>query len=956
MGLLRSDGIGAEAARLRGLSGAVRRMVLRWDGAHAQDAARYSLRADLDELALAPGPDTPGFEGLSGEFSASENSGRLRLRELPFGLRFAKVFGRTVGFERISGELAWTRTGEGWDVQMPQFGWQLDGSRGEGAMALFVPSGGHGAPRLKLDARFSAADVTRMKPYMPMFWPENLREWLQRAIVAGRAPAARLRIDGVLSDFPFVDKPGTFALDIDAADATLAFAPEWPAIEKLSAHLEFRGNTLAIRGESGSVMGTRVEQVSALIPDLHDAQLGIDGEVQGDAARFYEVLRASPLAPKLASLLTRTRATGDSVVHLKLDLPLKHVHDVKVNGEIELRGLRLDVDGLGDPVNDVRGTMSFDNQTVSAQTLTGELFGSRVAAALAQEDDGVLRLRGGFEFVPDAEGAGASRLLPVFLRKSLEGRSQWQAVLALSGRQAGQVQLKSNLQGVAVKLPQPMQKEPDASWPTTVELSSDGGFPLRVGVEVQDRLGVDLAFTRDAGGSLFLQRGRLRAGAGPSPHAGEDGLFVTGTVADLDPLGWIAAVSQGSRVDPGEAARDAAPVPALSAELNVGSLWIGPQRIDGVRLSHQPAAGGWLTKLSGNGAQGEVAFRNGADGGLVSGRFERIQVAPRRAVSMDAAAAAAARKEDEARQAKEEPADPGRLPRLDLEVQDLRVGTAELGRLDFRTQRIADGQRIEHLRTAGRGGALEARGEWRRAAGRSSADLQYSLESNAVDELLKGFGYAPSLSAKRAKFRGTMNWPATAADAARGIKPVAGDGFVELDVEKGTLRTVDPGAGRVLGLINFWALPRRLSLDFRDVVSEGLAFDEIKGRFDVNHGSAMTNNLDIEAPSLKMEVRGRVGLLARDYDQRVKVYPDVSAGITLGALLLGGPAAGVLVLIAQQVLDGPLDQAGELSYRLTGSWDDPQVVREEGGLLPGGAPAAPPPASTAPSAAATVSR
>lgn len=950
--LLPDDGIGAEAVRLRGLSGAVRRLVLRWDGANAESAARYSLRADLDELALAPGRDTPGFEGLSGEFSASENSGRLRLRPLPFGLRFSKVFASTVAFQSVSGELAWTRTGEGWDVQMPQFGWQLDGSRGEGAMALFVPNGGHGAPRLKLDARFSAADVTRIKAYMPVFWSESLREWLNRSVVAGRAPAARLRIDGVLSDFPFVDKPGTFALDIDAADATLAFAPDWPAIEKLSAHLEFRGNSLSITGESGSMMGTRVEHVAALIPDLHEPQLGIDGEVQGDAARFYDVLRASPLAPKLASLLTRTRAAGDSVVHLDLDLPLKHVHDVKVGGEIELRGLRLDVESLGEPVNDVRGTMTFDNHTVAAEALTGELFGSRVTAALKQEDDGVLRLRGGFEFVPDAEGTGASRLLPGFLRKGLEGTSQWQAVLALSGPQAGQVRLDSNLQGLVVKLPQPMHKDADATWPTSVELTSDRGFPLRVAVEVQDRLGVDLAFTRDAGGALFLQRGRLRAGAGPSPHAGDDGLFISGTVADLEPLSWVSAVSAGSRTEPVDAARQAPPAPALSADLNVGSLWLGPQRIDGVRLSHQPAPGGWLTKLSGNGAQGEVAYRNGDDGGLVVGRLERVQVAPRRASSMDAAAAAAARKEEEAREAKVEPAEPARLPRLDLEVQDLRVGEAELGRLEFRTQRIADGQRIEHLRTAGRGGALEARGEWRRAAGRSSADLQFSLESDAVDELLKGFGYAPSLSAKHSRFRGSMTWPVTAAGAPRGIKPVAGDGFLDLDVEKGTLRTVDPGAGRVLGLINFWALPRRLSLDFRDVVSEGLAFDEIKGRFDVNQGNAMTRNLDIEAPSLKMEVRGRVGLLARDYDQRVKVYPDVSAGITLGALLLGGPAAGVLVLIAQQVLDGPLDQAGELSYRLTGSWDDPQVVREEGGLIPGGAPVAPPPASIAPGASA----
>lgn len=934
LALLPDEGLGAEAGRLRGLSGAVRRLILRWDGGRDTATARYSLRADLDELALAPGEQTPGFEGLSGEFSASENGGRLGLRDTPFGLDFPRVFAHTVGFESVSGDLAWTRTGEGWDVQMPKFGWQLDGSRGEGTMRLFVPRGSEGSPRLKLDARFSAIDVTRLKSYAPAFWPDNLREWLRRAVVAGRAPAARLRIDGALADFPFVDKPGTFALDVDAADATLAFAPDWPPVEKLSAHLEFRGNSLSIRGESGSVMGNRVERVLARIPDLHEAQLNITGEVQGDAGRFYDFLRASPLAPRLAGLLTRTKASGDSVVQVELDVPLRHARETQVSGEIQLRGIQLAVEGLPEPVTEVRGQMRFDNHTASAQDLTGQLFGTAVTASLGQEEDQILRLRGGFEFVPHPAGAGASRLLPVFLRQGLEGASQWQAVVPLSGAEVGRVILSSNLQGTAVKLPQPMQKPAEQIWPTRVELSSDSSFPLRVAVEVEERLGVDLAFLRDAGGALLLQRGRVRAGAGPSPHAGEDGLFITGTVTDLDPTAWIAAIRDGGRTGPGDAPPPAAPV--LSAELNVGTLWLGAQRIEGLRLSQQPAPGGWLTRLSGNGAQGELGFRNGADGGQITGRFQRVQFAPRRVPDP-----VAKRSEADRTTGRSRPADPGALPLLDLEVEDLRIGDAELGRLEFRTQRIADGQRIEQLRTAGRGGKVDLRGEWRRAAGRSSADLQFSVESDSIDDLLQGFGYAPSLTARRSRVRGALSWPVLAPGAVDGISLVSGEGYLDMDIEKGVLRAVEPGAGRVLGLINFWALPRRLSLDFGDVLSEGLAFDEIKGRFDMGQGNATTQDLDIEAPSLKMEVRGRVGLVARDYDQRVSVYPDVSAGVTLGALLIGGPAAGVLALIAQQVLDQPLDQVGQLSYRLTGNWDDPKVVREDSGLLPGGVPPSP---------------
>ena len=70
--------------------------------------------------------------------------------------------------------------------------------------------------------------------------------------------------------------------------------------------------------------------------------------------------------------------------------------------------------------------------------------------------------------------------------------------------------------------------------------------------------------------------------------------------------------------------------------------------------------------------------------------------------------------------------------------------------------------------------------------------------------------------------------------------------------------------------------------------------------------------------------------MARDFDQTVKVYPDVSSGVTLGAALLGGPAVGALVLLAQQVLDKPIDQVTQLSYRVTGGWDNPRVERGSG--------------------------
>jgi uncharacterized protein YhdP len=192
-----------------------------------------------------------------------------------------------------------------------------------------------------------------------------------------------------------------------------------------------------------------------------------------------------------------------------------------------------------------------------------------------------------------------------------------------------------------------------------------------------------------------------------------------------------------------------------------------------------------------------------------------------------------------------------------------------------------------------------------------------------IATLLRTFGYTPNLDAKAGRFKTAVNW----APAEGGIDWEQAQGTVHLEFENGQLRAVEPGAGRVLGLMNIFALPRRLTLNFRDVVSKGLGFDKISGDFELRDGNATTQNLRVAGPSVRMDVRGRIGLAARDYDQVVTVYPDVSGGVTLGAVLLGGPIAGAVALIAQEVLNKPLNQVTQLSYRVTGSWDNPQVTQ-----------------------------
>lgn len=884
--------------RIGRLRGALRGVVLRWrEQAEMPD---FSFRAQLANLSGVAEDDTPGFSGLRGELAATAQAGRLTLDGEQLALTLPGTLASAVPFERFRGELQWHRATEGWQLTLPDFGWQLLGSQGEGRMILRWPQQA-GSPHLELDARFSAEDVNRLKPFMPLHWGPPLRNWLQTAIVQGRVTRGELQIRGPLADFPYHQRQtGEWKLDLDAAGLDLAYAPGWPAVSGLDAQLQFRGNGLGIESRQAQVLGNRVDSVSARIEDFREGQLVVQAHVSGEMARFYEFLRQSPLRQPLAALLEQTRASGPAAVDLRLDVPLKRTRETRVNGAVTLDQVELAVQALSEPVQKLSGKIEFSNRSVRARQLSARLMGAEVDARILPREgsSGLLQA----DFTPLMEAPGVAALIPGWLRSRLGGSSRWRAELALGT--AGPLQLTSDLQGTTLDLPPPLGKAAADSTPLTLRIGAASRGPLRLQIDYHQRLGADAVLV-SRGGKWNLRTLELQLG-GPAAQAGSvRGIFIGGKTEELDVLAW-RRVLQGL---------DAGGLPLRAVALGAERVVIGRQRIHQVTARWIPDAAGWTLSLDGAGASGEVVRNSAADS--LRARLDYlvldpIPVAQGAADSGPPSAAAF---------------DPVQYPQMDLQTQRLRLGQTELGAVTLLTQRVPEGQRLERLEV--RDGALQlgASGEWLRGPGGSTARLDFDLRSPNIAGVLTAFGFAPSVEARETQFAGELAWPLSPT----GVAWQQADGDIRLKIQNGTLRTVEPGAGRVLGLVNFYALPRRLILDFRDVVSKGLGFDQIEGRFRLGGGVASTDNLTIRGPSLRMEVAGDIGLAARDYNQTVRVYPDMSSGVTLGAALLGGPAVGALVLLAQELLQKPLDQVTQFGYRVTGSWENPQITKLEAG-------------------------
>jgi uncharacterized protein YhdP len=239
-------------------------------------------------------------------------------------------------------------------------------------------------------------------------------------------------------------------------------------------------------------------------------------------------------------------------------------------------------------------------------------------------------------------------------------------------------------------------------------------------------------------------------------------------------------------------------------------------------------------------------------------------------------------------------------------------------------RKLEDGIQLKDLTVTAPSFNVTAVGEWRGPLS-GDARIEGTFTSTEVESTLKDLGYADVMEAKSGKMDFDLRWsgPPTAAALA------GATGRVQLAFDKGQITGIKPGAGRVLGLTSLATLRRRLSLDFSDLTDKGLAFDTVRGDFELHDGSAYTDNVLLKGPAAEIGLIGRVGLKNRDYDQTAVVTGNLGSTLPLAALA-GGPIVAGAVLVFTQVFKQPLKGLARGYYRITGGWDNPVVERIKG--------------------------
>ena len=862
-------------------------------------------RLRFADVGFGPLGKAAGITGFDGAIEGRGAGGVVNLATRDATLDWPQQWRAPAPILRADGRVEWQRFGDGVRIWLDDA--FVDSGHGVArgkARLLLRPDE---IPLMDVSATTANSDVTQLWRYLPTgrLTPKTIH-WLDVAFHAGRVTRAQVSITGPTLGFPYRDGQGEFHASGHAAGVNLFFAPGWPELLGVDADFTFDGpamHAVASRGSIGGVAFTAAEVNSG---DLRDAIFAARGTTQTDAGRAIRMLQGTPLAPSFGAMFADLTGAGPVTAQLALVLPIKDFDRRVVTVMANLDGVSLRHRQLPIAATEIAGDVWVRNREIQAPALSGRGLGGRWQASIAT----TTLANGDLRTVVNAQGTvQGSALQPIAhmpVNAGLTGSTEWRGSLDVERDvdpkqpASGTVRLTSDLRGLTSALPEPFDKSADTTRPMSLALSFDGTS----GPRIEGSLGRDvhaLLQWRSNAGEAPVERGIVTfGGATPDDLPKAGGLWLTGSVESASLTKLLDLKWDEPRGRPIQE-------------------WLGGADLAVDRFE---AVGYVFTNVNGRLRPGNRAWDVTANGDALAGRvtvpftfpgevpmvldFDRLHFGER--------ATGLGERPDP---------DPRKLPAIRVDLRDFVFDKRSFGHVEADLSRGTAGLTINKFTMQHPAFQSEGRGSWLMRDQATECQLDFDVETDDVKAFMDAMLLGTQVEGKKGRVSARLSWPGPPEKSA--LERLSGT--LQISAANGNLTAVEPGAGRVFGLMSLAHLRRRLALDFNDLTGEGLSFDTLRGTFRLTDGDAYTDNLTLRGSAAEIGVAGHTSLRYRTYDQTAVVTGQLGASLGVAGALAGGPVVGAALLLFSQVFKERLQGVTRGYYRITGSWDDPQVRR-----------------------------
>lgn len=882
--------------------GDIRNINFSWEG----PGDTFKLAANLDEVTVRQYEKIPSVKGLSGVLKMNRDKGSFRFDSQRSSINLPDIFRNEILFKRIEGTVNWHWDESAISVSSRDLQAATDDFQAKATVDVDIPATTE-SPFISVIANFKNVKANKVSTYYPYsLMSKGALEWLDGAFAGGAIKSGGAIVYGPIDEFPFTEGQGVFDARFKANNITLDYSEGWPKLHSADANVIFRGNSLTVNSKRAKIFDSDVTNIRANLQDLNAdvLKLDLDGTVSGKTQDKLKYLLTAPqLKAKYERALSDLRAAGNSALDLNMTLSIGNDIDADVKGKLKLDDNQLDLVQIPGLMDSINGEVSFDNSIFKGDAISANLLAQPVVVSVRTKKQGKREVVE-YNAVGEFNAKSIAKLRFPLLHDMVDGDSKWVVKFLVPEVDDPQLVVESNLKGVSLNLPVPFKKDKKDSRMlklSTVFRSAEKAM-MKISYAGNFEGILEKNYTRD----IWLTRGEVRFGGGPAVLPSSPGLRIAGDIEYLSYDIWENLINQlielNARENPPEikpVTEQVGPDPYFtlvsSADVRAKNFEIFGQKATNARIQMDNRQTFMTVKIESEKFAGNIKIPEDLDNKSLELDMERLNITP---------------VEESGGKI-----DPRELPSIKINSRSMVYGDKNLGQVAVETSKQANGLLVQQLIVKPRATLIKGHGAWFVSDELEKANLELVIDSKDLGKTMKDLGYVNTIADGVGTVNVALNWPASLLDP--DLHHI--EGSVNLHLENGRILDIEPGgAARLLGLFSLQTLPRRLMLDFSDLFSKGLKFDIIKGNFNIEQGDAYTSNLQLIGPNANVLLKGRIGLGAQDYDQKVKVTPHITDTTILLSIITSQP----LLFLFQQLLKQDIEAATSFEYTLSGKWDN----------------------------------
>lgn len=759
--------------------------------------------------------------------------------------------------------------------------------------------------------RLAYVNLAALHKYLPESTTPAAKQALQTTLQKGMARDVTFSLKGALKDFPFADaKTGTMRMQGKISDGHFAFA-NFPTLTQTKSTFDLNGLQLHF-DDVTTVIASLPTQGSVHIADLRKPVLGIEAQAKGAMPNWLELINTTALKTLTNGAFATSEGMGLIDAQFQLSLPLGAMSQSKVSGSVQFLDNNFTLNTAVPSLTHLKGSVSFGaagTRSFQLHNLHATLLG------------GTVQVMGDSQRITGTGTVSAEALKGWRGLSQIKGSTPYHFALDLQGQ--GGLVIESSLVGLQLDLPAPLAKPAATAWPLR--------YTQVKTLPTQDHITLTLAnlataeFIRDTtavkdGKAAKVLRGSLALGVGSQSVLPDLGVSAHVRLDSLDIDAWRQLLTTTNLIS--ETSVVASYIPAqIAAEVN--TVKVANRTFERIVLGASKVGSTWRINADARDFSGYAEYRlpATAQAGQFYARLKRLTLPDVSSKSQI----------EQLLQS----ATPNTLPALDVVVDEFellgkKIGRIEVNAVNQRAQSYlgpgtAQEWRLQKLNITNPDSELKATGVWTPGDTPNTrrVDLQLNLDVADSGAMLTRLGQPGTIKDGKGNLQGRLAWVGT--PLALHYPTLTGQ--IKLNMAKGQFLKIEPGSGgRFMSVLSLQALPRLLTLDFRDVFSDGFAFDSVTGDAQIVQGIVSSKNLQMKSVLALVSLDGSIDLAKETQNLHVLVLPDLNAG---GASLLAtliNPVVGAVTYLTQLILRRPAVAAATKEFNIEGSWREPKVI------------------------------